>query len=86
MWCHVIQFSLYRNSHTTDRFGLCVLEGGVALHAEGDGDGEVLRLGLVGLDGGRVVVERLPLRRVAVPVQAGRLKERISINFMESTD
>ena len=63
----------YRNSHT-DRFGLGVLEGGVALHAEGDGDGEVLRLGLVGLDGGRVVVERLPLRRVAVPVQPGRLK------------
>ena len=58
----------------TDRFGLGVLEGGVALHAEGDGDGEVLRLGLVGLDGGRVVVERLPLRRVAVPVQPGRLK------------
>ena len=52
-----------------------MLEGGVALHSEGDRDGEVLCLGLVGLDGGRVVVEGLPLGRVAVPVEAGRLNE-----------
>ena len=76
-------YDCMKSLHNTDRFGLCVLEGGVALHAEGDGDGEVLRLGLVGLDGGRVVVEGLPLGRVAVPVEACRLKEgRKKVGFI----
>ena len=51
-----------------------MLEGGVALHPEGYGDREVLRLGLVRLDRGRVVVEGLPLVGVAVPVQTRCLR------------
>ena len=56
-----------------DLAALGVLEGGVAGGAKAGGDGKVLRARLVGLDGGRVVVERLPLARVLVPVEARRL-------------
>ncbi len=59
-----------RLRHGQGRLGSCVLKGGVALHAERDTHGEVLRPGLIRLHGCGIMMKRFPFVRGAVPVKS----------------